>query len=368
MNALTALLEQGQSIWYDFISREFIQSGEMKRLVDLGLRGMTSNPTIFEKAITSGSDYDESIRELVASGNPTAEIATQLFIQDVRDACDVMRPVYDSSGGTDGFISIEVSPLLATKTDDTIVEARRLWRDIDRPNLMVKIPGTTEGLPAIRTCIADGININITLMFSLDQYLEVADAWMSGLEDRVARGESITSINSVASIFVSRIDTMIDALLDKIGTPEAIALRGLTALANTKLVYREFQRLMTSPRWRALADKDATPQRPLWASTSSKNPAYPDLIYVTNLIGPLTVNTLPPETLNALLDHGTIAPSVEEGVNEAEETIAAVRAAGVDLDAVMQKLIDEGVEKFVKSFESLSQRIDEKKGALAEAG
>jgi transaldolase len=367
MNPLHALLEQGQSIWYDFISRDFISSGGMKKLVDQGLRGMTSNPTIFEKAIAKGDAYDTQIQELDSSGLSTAEIATALFVRDIRSACDVMRPVYDGSNGSDGFISIEVSPLLAAKTEETIAEARRLWKEIDRPNLMIKIPATDEGYPAVQRVIADGINVNITLMFSLDQYRAVAEAYLAGLEERVKEGKDISGINSVASVFVSRIDAMIDEMLEKIGTPEARALMGKAALANTKLTYQEFKRIFSGPRWEALAAKGARLQRPLWASTSTKNPSYPDLLYVDNLIGPDTVNTVPPETLDAIMDHAVIAPTVETGLEEAKETMAQLAAVGVDIDQVMDRLIEEGVSKFSKSFESLFEKLEEKRKALAQA-
>jgi transaldolase len=364
MNPLHALHQQGQSIWYDFVSREFISSGGMKKLVDQGLRGMTSNPTIFEKAIAKGDSYDAQIQELDATGMATADIATALFVEDIRNACDIMRPVYDSAGGDDGFISIEVSPLLAAKEKETIAEAHRLWKEIDRPNLMIKIPATDEGYPAVRRVIADGINVNITLMFSLDQYRAVAEAYIAGLEDRVAEGKDISGINSVASVFVSRIDAMIDEMLEKIGTPEARALMGKAGLANTKLTYREFKRIFSGPRWEALAAKGAKLQRPLWASTSTKNPAYPDLLYVDNLIGPHTVNTVPPETLEAIMDHAVVKPTVEEGLEEAERTMAQLAEVGIDIDEVMERLITEGVSKFSKSFESLFEKLEEKKKAL----
>jgi transaldolase len=366
-NPLHSLLEQGQSIWYDFISRDFIASGRMKELVDNGVRGMTSNPTIFEKAISKGNDYNEQISELSRQGLSTAQIVTELFITDVRDACDVMRPVYDSSGGADGFISIEVNPKLAARTDDTIAEARHLWKEIDRPNLMVKIPATDEGMPAVRKCIAEGINVNITLMFSLDQYRAVADAYMSGLEDRLAAGEKIDHIHSVASVFVSRIDSMIDAMLEKIGTPEALALGGKAGLANSKLVYQEFTRLFNSDRWKNLAEQGANPQRPLWASTSTKNPTYPDLLYVDNLIGPYTVNTVPPETLEGIMDHAKVRRTVDEGADEAAATFQQLTEAGIDLDAVMDKLVAEGVEKFENSFDTLFEKLDEKRVELTGA-
>jgi transaldolase len=364
-NPLHALLDQGQSIWYDFISRDFIHSGKMKDLVDRGLRGMTSNPTIFEKAITTGTDYDAQIRQLSEQRLSTAQIATELFVTDVRDACDVMRPVYDGAGGTDGFISIEVNPELAARTDETIAEARQLWQSVARPNVMIKIPATNEGMPAVRQCISEGINVNITLMFSLEQYRQVAEAYIAGLEDRVRAGGDISGINSVASVFVSRIDSMIDGLLTKIGTPEALELKGKGGLANTKLVYQEFKKIFSGERWEKLASQGARIQRPLWASTSTKDPSYPDLLYVDNLIGPHTVNTVPPETLTAIFDHGTIRPTVEEGVEEGRQALQKLADVGVDLDDVMRKLIEEGVEKFEKSFKTLFQALDAKRVELS---
>jgi transaldolase len=367
MNPLELLLAEGQSIWYDFISREFIASGDMKELVDRGLRGMTSNPTIFEKAVATGNSYDRQISE-EGSGRSTAELATLLFVTDIGNACDVMRPVYDGANGKDGFISIEVSPKLARNSEQTLAEARSLWSTIGRPNLMVKIPATDEGIPAIRRCISEGININITLMFSLEQYRAVAEAYISGLEDRLAAGGDISSVNSVASVFVSRIDSMIDGKLAAIGTPEASALAGRAGLANSKLVYQEFKRYFSGERWERLAAQGANVQRPLWASTSTKNPSYPDLLYVDNLIGPYTINTVPPETLEAIFDHAQIRPTIEEGVDEARKTLEDLTAAGIDLDAVMTKLIEEGVEKFEKSFDALFEKLEEKRRALSAEG
>ncbi len=365
MNVLRSLLDHGQSIWYDFISRDFIASGGMRRLVELGVRGMTSNPTIFEGALASGDSYDDQIRRLDAEGLDTREIATRLFITDIRDACDVMRPVYDSSSGADGFISLEVNPKFAARTDKTIAEAERLWRDVDRPNLMIKIPATDQGYPAIRHCIGAGINVNITLMFSVDQYRRVVDAYMSGLEDHLGRGEAIDAIASVASVFVSRIDSMVDKKLETIGTPEALALRGKAAVANARLTYQEFKSVCASDRWHALESAGARRQRPLWASTSTKNPEYPDLLYVDTLIGPDTVNTVPPATLEAILDHATVADTLERDIEEAHETMVKIGQAGVDVDAVMLALLEEGVEKFEKSFDGLFEQLEAKRKQAA---
>lgn len=364
MNVLHSLLEQGQSIWYDFISRDFIANGTMQSLVDKGLRGMTSNPTIFEKSIAGGNAYDDQIRELGTQGLSTAEIATKLFVTDIRNACDVMMPVYRDSDGADGFISIEVNPKLAAHTEETLAEARQLWKEIDRPNLMIKIPATPEGLPAVQSCIAEGINVNITLMFSMEQYRGVAEAYIAGLEERVNGGGEIGSINSVASVFVSRIDSMIDGMLAKMGTPEAMALQGKAGLANSKLIYQEFTRIFSGDRWEKLAAKGARPQRPLWASTSTKNPSYPDLLYVDNLIGPHTVNTVPPETLEGIFDHVQIAQTIGEDVPAAEQAMQDLAAAGIDITTVMATLLEEGVVKFEQSFDTLFQKLEAKRAAL----
>lgn len=366
MNALASLLEQGQSVWYDFISREFIATGEMARLVELGVRGMTSNPTIFEKAIAGGTSYDDQIRDLATTGASTSEVAIALFVEDVRNACDVLRGVYNTSNGADGFVSLEVNPKFARLTAETVTEARLLWKLVDRPNLMVKIPATDEGFPAIRTCLAEGININITLMFSIEQYRGVAEAYLAGLEERLDAGGDISGIASVASVFVSRIDSLIDGLLAKKEGEEATELQGKAGLANTKLVYQEFKEIFSGPRWERLAAAGARVQRPLWASTSTKNPDYPDLLYVDNLIGPHTVNTLPPDTLVAVLDHANVHPSIEENAEESRQAIAGLEAIGIDVNAAMRHLLDEGVEKFAASFDSLFEKIEAKRQTLVE--
>lgn len=367
MNPLHALLDKGQSIWYDFISRDFIASGAMANLVSLGLRGMTSNPTIFEKAIAGTNAYDAQIQELSRAGRTTAEIATEIFVADITAACDVMRSVYDASNGADGFISIEVNPTLAHDGKRTLAEARYLWARIGRPNLMIKIPATPEGIPAVRSAIADGISVNITLMFSLEQYRAVAEAYISGLEDRAAAGSAIDGINSVASVFVSRIDTMVDEMLNGLGTPEAQALRGKLALANSKLTYQEFERIFSGERWERLAAAGARVQRPLWASTSVKNPNYRDLLYVEDLIGPHTVNTVPPETLEAIMDHAVVETTIGDGLAEAAAVAGRIAEAGIDVDAVMHRLLAEGVDKFVKSFETLFEKLEAKRMTLAAA-
>ena len=364
MSILHDIHASGQSIWYDYISRGFLYSGEMERLVTGGLRGMTSNPTIFEGAIASGTDYDAQIAELDAAGASTADIATALFVSDVRQACDIIRDVHTESNGTDGFISLEVAPTLAHDTEGTIAEARRLWAAVDRPNLMIKIPATPAGWPAIQACIADGINVNVTLIFSIEQYRHVADAYIGGLEKRRADGNPIDNVHSVASVFVSRIDAMIDERLEAIGTDKALALRGEAALANAKLVYRAFRDIFSDPRWAVLAADGAHVQRPLWASTSTKNASYPDLIYVDNLIGPDTVNTVPPATLTAILDHGKADATIDDGAVEAERTIERIEEVGVSIAEVMERLLTEGVDKFVASFTALFEKIEAKRDAL----
>ena len=306
-NPLQQLLADGQSIWLDNIRRSMFASGDLQRLIDLGLRGMTSNPTIFEKAIGAGSDYDEQLATLVDERDPTA-LFEALAIRDIRSACDLFRGVYDSSDGLDGYVSLEVSPTLARDTAGTIAAAQRLWKAVDRPNVMIKIPGTAEGVPAIAATIAAGINVNVTLLFSVDRYDAAASAYIDGLEARAARGESIDRIASVASVFVSRIDTSVDkklhALID--GGEPVLDLLGKAAIAGSKLTYQRFLKLFSGERFDALRAKGARVQRPLWASTSTKNPDYPELIYVESLVGRDTVNTLPPATLDSLIAHGDV--------------------------------------------------------------
>ena len=367
MSILHDINSLGQSIWYDFISRDFIASGQMQTMVEKGIRGMTSNPTIFEQAIAKSSDYDEQISLLDTGNTSLDEIATALFVTDIRDACDILRSVYDESNKSDGYISLEVSPRLAHQTEATVQEARKLWSAVDRPNLMIKIPATQEGIPAVRTCIGEGINVNITLIFSLDQYKAVCEAYIGGLEDRIAKGEKISSIHSVASVFVSRIDAMIDSQLQKLGTEEALAIQGKAGIANTQLVYRAFQQIFSGDRWETLASKGANLQRPLWASTSTKNPEYPDLLYIDNLIAQHTVNTVPPATLEAILDHGTATLQIEEGMAEAEGILDNIEKAGVSLSKVMDALLSEGVEKFAASFSSLFEKLQAKREQLRNA-
>ena len=315
----------GQSIWYDNIRRGLLDSGELKRLIEMGVTGLTSNPTIFEKAIAGSTDYDEALTELARSNKSVDESYEALVIEDIRNTADLLRPIYDRTGGVDGYASLEVSPKLAHDTAGTTAEARRLFGALDKPNVMIKVPATAEGIPAVRQLISEGININVTLIFSLEAYRQVMEAYITGLEEYVAGGGDPSRIASVASFFVSRVDTAVDALLEervRQGAPDVKALMGKAAIANAKLAYREFQQVFGEERFSGLKDKQARPQRPLWASTSTKNPAYSDLMYVEALIGPDTVDTLPPATLTALLEYGKPGLTLATGTEQAEEHLA----------------------------------------------
>src|SRR5581483_6966190 len=362
MASIKELHKYGQSIWLDYIRRNLITSGDLKRLVDDGLTGMTSNPTIFDKAIGGGSDYDESLRAAL-SENPNATpemLFDRIEIEDIQMAADVLRPIYDQTGGEDGYVSMEVPASLAHQTDATIKEARRLWKAVNRPNVMIKVPATPEGMPAVEELIAGGINVNITLMFSLRHYEAVAAAYLRGLK-RTAKPQQVAS---VASFFVSRVDTKVDAALEKIGTPEAKALLGKIGIANCKRVYRRFKEIFLSAGFDEFKRRGARVQRPLWASTSTKNPAYPDLMYVDELIGPHTVNTLPPATLEAFRDHGRAAPTLDAGIEEAEAQLAQLERVGVNLDAIAEELSVEGIAAFDKSMTELLHTLDEKRKKL----
>jgi transaldolase / glucose-6-phosphate isomerase len=365
MNPLRELLNQGQSVWLDFISRQLIRSGELKRLVEEdGLRGVTSNPTIFEKAIGGSADYDDSLKEMLAQDRktPVGQLYEQIAIQDIQTAADVLRPVYDQTSGADGYVSLEVSPHLARDTQATIAEAKRLKASVDRPNLMIKVPATPEGIPAIEELIAGGINVNITLMFSMAHYEAVAHAYIKGLE----RCADPAKVASVASFFVSRVDTMVDRELERIGTSEAKSCLGKTAVANSKVVYQRFREIFHGEGFVALRQRGAHVQRPLWASTGTKNPNYSDVLYVENLIGPETVNTLPVETLNAFRDHGRVsAATVREGLDEAGNALAQLKELGIDLNAIAEKLQDDGVAAFATSFDSLLSTLDKKRSSLS---
>ncbi|MBM4187111.1 MAG: transaldolase [Gemmatimonadetes bacterium] len=362
-NPLVGLGQLGQSPWYDFITRELIRSGTLARLIaDDGLLGMTSNPTIFEKAIASSGDYDDDIRTQAAAGLDAKGIFETLAVKDVQAACDVFQPVFVATKGRDGHVSLEVSPALAHDGPATAAEAKRLWAAVNRPNAMIKIPGTVAGLPAITDCIAAGINVNVTLLFSVDRYRLVIDAYALGLEKRLAEGLPVDGIASVASFFVSRVDGRIDPMLDAQGDPDRI--RGTIAIANAAAAYRAFRETIATPRWAALAARGAARQRPLWASTSTKDPKYPDTYYVEALVGPDTVNTLPPETFAAYRDHGNPAIRIDQAVAEFPARLAALAKHGIDLRAVTDFLETDGVAKFAASFDSLLAGIDAKAGAL----
>ena len=370
MTKLHQLADLGQAIWFDFIRRSTIASGELQALVDQGVRGVTSNPTIFERAITAGDEYDDDIRTLTALGKSTVEIYEALAIADIRSATDILRPVYDAAGGADGYVSLEVDPRLAHDTPGTCADAQRLFHTVDRPNLMIKVPATPAGIPAIQTLIGQGVNVNVTLIFSLDHYQAAAQAYIAGLEDLAEAGGDVGQVASVASLFVSRVDTAVDRALDEASGAE---LLGRIALANAKMAYARFEQLFSGSRWEALAMRAsrAHVQRPLWASTSTKNPAYPDTLYVYDLIGPHTVNTMPPATLEAYLDHGQVpAPSdpapVTQGWDEARAQLARLAELGIDLSAIMDRLQDDGVASFARSFESLLASIDAKRRLLAQ--
>jgi transaldolase len=356
---LTALSDRGVSIWLDDLSRERLVSGSLADLVaDKHVVGVTTNPTIFAKAITAGDAYGAQLRDLAVRGVDVGEALRALTTVDVRDACDVLRPVYDATGGVDGRVSIEVEPRLAHDTEATIAEARALWWLVDRPNLFVKIPAARQGLPAIAACLAEGISINVTLIFSLSRYDAVMDAFFDGTERARQSGRDLSSLGSVASFFVSRVDAEVDARLDKIGTAEAAELRGRAALANARLAYQHYEQAFSSPRWDALRAAGARPQRPLWASTSTKDPAYPDTRYVVDLVAPGVVNTMPEATLRAVADHGQVPDdSVRGHYAEAQQVRNRLQALGIDYDDVVEKLEDEGVAAFDASWDRLREQL-----------
>ncbi|GAC1304064.1 MAG: hypothetical protein NVSMB24_10990 [Mucilaginibacter sp.] len=352
----------GQSIWLDFIDRNIISSGKLKKLIDEdGIRGVTSNPAIFEKAITGSSDYDADIRELSEGNKTTEEIFFGLAVKDIQNATDLFKGVYDEAKGHDGFVSLEVSPFLALKTAETAKQAEDLWKKVDRKNVMIKIPGTQPGLAAIRQSIAKGININVTLLFGLPRYEEVAEAYIAGLEDHLVAGHSIGHISSVASFFLSRIDVLVDPMLDEKGLGD---LKGEVAIASAKKAYEIYKRIFSGPRWEKLAAQGAKPQRLLWASTSSKNPAFKDTKYVEALIGADTVDTVPLETIEAFRDHGIAANTLETGLDKATETLDRLKKAGIDIDKITQQLEDEGIEKFNAPFEKLLKAIEDQKAKV----
>lgn len=359
-NKVKQIHDYGQSIWLDFIDRNFIKSGELKKLIDEdGVRGVTSNPAIFEKSISGSDAYDEQIAELSRQGKRNDEIFYAVAIDDIKAATDLFLPLYEEEvEGADGFVSLEVSPLLARDTEGTIAQALDLWEKVGRKNVMIKIPGTAEGLPAIRKCISEGMNINVTLLFGLPRYEEVTEAYISGLEDRANAGKSINQIASVASFFLSRIDVIADPLLQEKGFGE---LKGEVAIASAKKAYQIYKRVFGSERFKKLEEKGARPQRVLWASTSSKDPAFSDVKYVEALIGPDTVDTIPMETLEAYRDHGNPENRLEQGLNQAHQTMEKLKEIGINIDEITQKLEDEGIEKFNKPYEKLLKAIDEQK-------
>ena len=374
-NPLLQLKALGQSVWYDNIDRAQLVSGDFKRLLDEdGVVGVTANPTIFQKSISHGHAYDEQLNQLISAGKSINDIYEALVIQDIRTVADILRPIYDSTAGQDGYVSLEVSPDLAHDTEGTLAEVRRFWKIVDRPNLMIKIPATPEGIPAVRQALSEGINVNITLIFSINAYHDVTDAYLSALEERNAAGLAISHIASVASFFVSRVDTLVDKLLeDKIKATsdpteqqKLKSLEGKAAIANARLVYQDFLRIFSTPRFESLKHAGAHVQRPLWASTSTKNPAYRDVLYAEELIGPNTVDTMPLETIENFRDHGRVRRSIEDNIPQAKAELAALEGVGIHYDAVTQQLLDEGVQKFADSFHELFKGIEDKRKAIQE--
>lgn len=358
---VTRLAEAGVAIWLDDLSRELLRGGELQRLVDeRGVVGVTTNPTIFASALAQGEAYDEQLRELAAAGASVDDAVVAITTDDVREACDVLAPVHRATGGRDGRVSLEVDPRLARDTEGTLAAARRLWARVDRPNLYIKIPATVEGLPAITAAVAEGISVNVTLIFSLERYRAVVDAYLDGLEQARATGQDLTAIASVASFFVSRVDAAVDQQLDEHDSPDAADLRGTIAVANARLAYRYFEEVCASERWRGLATAGAEAQRPLWASTGVKDPAYPDTLYVDELVAPDTVNTMPGATLEAVADHGAVrGDTVRTAYDDAAARLERLAALGIDLGAVTERLEVEGLEKFEASWAELVQTVSD---------
>ncbi|MCA9837269.1 MAG: transaldolase [Trueperaceae bacterium] len=363
MNPLKKLNDFGQSVYMDEIKRSMMHDGYLKTLIERdGLRGVTSNPAIFEKAIAQSNEYDSAIADLAAQGKSTAEIYEDIVIQDIQDAADLFRDLYDANEGRYGYVSLEVAPDLANDTEGTVKEARHLWQRLGRPNTFIKVPGTSAGLPAITTLISEGINVNVTLLFGLERYRDVAWAYVEGLEKAAASGKDISRIASVASFFLSRIDVMLDPMFDELaakGNATAKNLKGKVAIANAKLAYQIYKDVFGSDRWQALANQGARVQRLLWASTGTKNPDYSDVMYVEPLVGQDTVNTMPTSTLDAYRDHGNPADLIEDSVDEAKQVLAEVARLGINMDEITQTLEDEGVDKFIKPFNSLMKTLDE---------
>jgi transaldolase len=361
MTVFDQFYNRGQSIWLDYIQRDLVESGQLEQYIDNGLRGMTSNPTIFQKAIANSTMYDTSLKEGIDQGKDAYALYETLAIQDIRSAADCFLPVYQKSNGNDGFVSLEVDPDLAHDTDKTISEAKRLVAAVDRPNVMIKVPATSEGLEAISELIASGINVNVTLIFALQTYERVAQAYLKGLEQRSRREQDLSSIRSVASFFVSRLDSAIDPLLE---THDAGHLKGQLAVANSKLAYERFTRMFSGPRWQILEQNGAHVQRLLWASTSTKNPAYSKTLYVETLIGPHTVNTLPPKTLETIEKMGTIRETITRDVDQAHKQMSELESLGIDYSRVTQDLLDNGLEAFSESFHTLLKSIKDKRHEL----
>jgi len=375
-NHLLEISAYGQSIWMDNLSRDIIKSGELKQMTETGgIKGITSNPAIFEKAIKGNKIYDEEIEAGIRKDKSVLEIYESLVFDDIRDACDVFLPVYEATKGLDGYVSIEVPPTIAKNTETTISEARRYNQAIGRPNVMIKIPGTAEGLPAVEAAIADGINVNITLLFSVESYVQTAWAYIRGLEKRVAAGKDISKIASVASFFLSRIDSNIDSKVDKMlaaatdeeSKAKLLSIKGKVAIANAKIAYQEYKKIIQSDRWKALSAKGAQVQRLLWASTSTKNPEYSDVMYVDELVGPDTVNTLPPSTIVACTDHCDVDNRVENDIDTAYKLMETLKEENINLDEVMAELLEEGIDKFVKPFDTLMKSLEDKVKQLVPA-
>lgn len=357
--------EQGQSPWLDNLQRGYLTSGTLAELVQRGVRGLTSNPTIFQKAIQGSADYDDQFKSEVLKGSSARDAYWELVLQDIHGALDVFSDLYAKSNGADGFVSVEVDPSLAHDSAGTLSAARLLHERISRPNVMIKIPATVQGLPAIREMIAEGRNVNVTLIFSLSRYQDVMDAYIDGLEQRLASGSSVSNIASVASFFISRVDNEIDKRLDLIGTPAALALRGTAAINQARLAYAAFQKTFSGPRWDVLAKAGASVQRPLWASTSTKNPTYPDTMYVDQLIGPDTVNTLPDATLEAFAERGTVARTIDANIGVSRRQWAELAMNAIDVDAIAEQLEAEGVASFIKSFDELIGVLEDKAAGIS---
>ena len=368
-NALLGLQKYGQSVWLDYIRRNIILNGDLQKLIDHdGLRGITSNPSIFEKAIGGSNDYTDLLTQLGKQGLPTGQIYERIVVRDIQDSADKLLPVYKSTNRRDGYVSLEVSPTLARDTQGTIEEARRLWKAVNRPNIMIKVPGTREGVEPVRRLTSEGLNINITLLFAQEAYIAVAEAYLDGLEAALKAGKEISGIASVASFFVSRIDTLVDSNIDErlktaTGADAQLldSLRGKVAIANAKQAYRYYQKMIESPRWKALAAKGAQTQRLLWASTSTKNPKYRDVLYIEELIGPDTVNTIPPATMDAFRDHGVLRRTLDTDLSAADKTMSDLEKAGISMKQVTGKLLDDAIKLFDDSFTQLHQVVDQKR-------